>query len=165
MSWSKIISANLLIFFIFGIATVDNAIAGEKVKQKWHGISYSTKFEQIDVGDEEGHIIAIYENKSIYVNEATGERAVDRGSGILDINMKTGIGSVRGYGELTYENGDKMYRYSEGKPVAKGISKGVWKITKCTGTLEGTKGGGTWTSYNMAPKQSFVEVEGEMETP
>ena len=41
-------------------------MAGEKVKA--HGASFTVKFEQMEVGDEEGHVIAIYEQKQIYIS-------------------------------------------------------------------------------------------------
>ena len=39
-----------------------------------------------------------------------------------------------------------MIRAYEGKPVAKGKSKGDWNYVKGTGKYEGIKGGGTWSS-------------------
>ncbi len=86
MFWSKIISVAAVITFVFGIATIDCAVAGEK--QKWHAASYTVKWEQIEIGDEEGHVIAIYEQKQIYFNENTGEKTPSTTFGILDLNIK-----------------------------------------------------------------------------
>jgi hypothetical protein len=167
MSWAKIISVTAPIIFAFGIATMDYAVAAEKVKFKSEGTFYSAKWEKIKVGDEEGHIIGIYETKGLYFDEITGERLVDRAVGFMDINTKTGRGFVRGYGVETNSDGDKRFRSFEGKPLGKIKWEGVWTITKCTGKLEGTKGAGTWiwTSYDLIMNQGSVEMEGEMETP
>ena len=46
-------------------------MAGEKFKA--HGASTNVKWEQIEVGDVEGHVIAITESKAVYFNDSTGE--------------------------------------------------------------------------------------------
>ena len=167
MSCSKIISTIAIIIFLFGISTIDYAVAAEKVKFKSDGTFYSTKWEQIEVGDEEGHTIGIYEMKGLYFDEFTKERIVDKAVGFMDFNSKTGVGFVRGYGVETNSDGDKRFRSFEGKPIGKTQWKGEWNIIKCTGKLEGTKGGGnwTWTSYDLEMNQGFQEMEGEMQAP
>jgi hypothetical protein len=165
MSWSKIFAVTAVVMFVFGIATIDCAVAGEKVKMKAHGATFNVKWEQIEVGDVEGHVIGIYENKEIAFNEITGERTVGRGLGMMDINPKTKLVTIRGYGVNTDKDGDKMVRQYEGKAVGKGHSEGVWTYVKGTGKYEGIKGGGTWSSYSLAQEQSYWEAEGEVEMP
>jgi len=142
-------------------------MAEENVKCKSEGSFYSDKWEQIEVGDEEGHIIGIYEMKGIYFDELTGERLVDKAVGFMDFNVKTGLGIVRGYGVETNSDGDKKFRSFEGKPIGKTQWKGEWDLIKCTGKLEGAKGGGTWTwtSYDLGMNQGIQVMEGEMQTP
>ena len=89
MSWSKIFAVTAMFMFVFGIATIDCALAGEKQKMKSYGTTYTTKSELVEVGDDEGHVIGVYENKGIAFNEITGTRMVDQGRGIIDINTKT----------------------------------------------------------------------------
>jgi len=165
MSWSKIFAVTAVVMFVFGIATIDCAVAGEKVKMKAHGSAYNVKWEKIDVGDEAGHMIGIYENKGISFDEITGGRMVDRGMGMMDINPKTGLVTIRGYGVTTDKDGDKTVRKYEGKAVGKGHSEGVWTFVKGTGKHEGIKGGGTFSSYSLSPEQSYWEAEGEVERP
>jgi hypothetical protein len=165
MSWSKIISATAVIIFVFGISMIDCVVAGEKQKIKSHGASVTGKWEQIEVGDEEGHVLVVYDSKQIYFNEITGERSAGPSVNTMDINLKTGQGFVRGYGSTTDKDGDKIFRTHEGKPVGKGHWKGTFIWVKGTGKYEGVKGSGTWDSYSLAPGQSYVEVEGEMEMP
>ena len=50
---SKLIGVLTLVVFVLGIATIDNAVAGEKQKMKSHGAQFTVKSHQIEVGDEE----------------------------------------------------------------------------------------------------------------
>jgi hypothetical protein len=160
----KIFSVITLLLFVFGIAMVDCAVAGEKVKA--HGVSFVTNWNQIEVGDEDGHVLAIFEQKTLYINDKTGEKAVGTSTNLMDINLKTGPGTLKGYGIETLPNGDKVIRMHEGKLVGKGHWKGTYSNVKGTGKHAGIKGGGTWDSYSMGQGQpSYVEVEGEMEIP
>lgn len=147
-----------LLFFVS--AVLDHAVAGEKIKH--HGPGVSTKWQQIEVGDEEGHVIAISETKQIYFDEKNGERFVSVASNVFDINLKTGQGNIKGYGISTYSNGDKTYRTHEGKPVGKGHWKGTWAFTKGTGKYEGVVGGGSWESKSLSPGMFYYDIEGEM---
>ena len=161
MSWYKIVAVSTVFLFVFGIAMIDYAVAGEKVTL--HGTSVTTKSHQMEVGDEEGHVIILSESKQVYFNEKTGEKLTRVGQNIIDINMKTGQGNLKGYGVMTSPNGDKRFTISEGKPVGKGHWKGTYKYTGGTGKLEGIKGGGTFDSFSLAPGISYIETEGEME--
>ena len=167
MSCSKIIAIVAVIIFLFGISTIDCAVAAEKAKCITEGTFYSVKWEQIEVGDGEGHIIGIYETNGVNYYELTGERLVDRTVGLMDLNSKTGHGFIRGYGVETNSDGDKMFRSFESKPIGKTQWKGEWNIIKCTGKLKGTDGGGiwTWTSYDLDMNQGYQKMEGQMQTP
>jgi hypothetical protein len=84
----------------------------------------------------------------------------------MDVNVKTGQGTLQGYGIDTFPNGDKVTGTHEGKIVGKGHWKGTWTYVKGTGKHEGIKGAGTWDSYPMGQGQpSYMEVEGEVEVP
>jgi len=163
MSWYKIVAVATVFLFVFGIAMIDYAVAGEKVTL--HGTSVTTKSHQMEVGDEEGHVIILSESKQVYFNEKTGEKLTRVGQNIIDINMKTGQGNLKGYGAMTSPNGDKRFTITEGTPAGKGHWKGTYTYTKGTGKAEGIKGGGTWDSYSLAPGISYIEIEGESEIP
>ena len=158
---SKLFTVLTVALFIFGIAMLDCAVAGEKIKL--HGTAVTTKWQQMEVGDEEGHVVAIGEAKQVYFNENNGEKFVSITHNTYDINLKTGQGTVKGYGENTYPNGDKTFRTHEGGPVGKGHWKGTFVFTKGTGKYEGVKGGGTWESKYLAPEISYLDIESEME--
>jgi len=164
MSWSKIFAVTAVVMFVFGIATIDCAVAGEKIK--YHGASFRTDWKQMEVGDEEGHVLALYKNKQIYVNEKTGEKTVGNGVSTMDINPKIGQAILRGYGWTADKDGDKIFREHEGKPVGKDHWRGTFRYVKGTGKYEGIKGTGTWDSYSMGQGQpSYMEVEAEVEMP
>jgi hypothetical protein len=162
MSKSKTIAFIGLIILAFCICKIGNAVAAEKIAGR--NVKHNVKWEQIEVGDEEGHVVAVYENKG--VNSRTdGKTSAYLECGILDINHKTGVGTGNGYGTHTYKDGDKTYFIWEGKIAEKGIWKGTWAYTKGTGKFEGIKGEGTFTSYDIAPGQSYNDFEGEEELP
>ena len=136
----KLIAAMNVILFIFGITMVNYAVAGEKFKG--HGASTTVKWEQIEVGDEEGHVIALTQSKQIYFNETTGEKTTSVSIGLMDFNIKKEMGSGHGYGITTTKDGDKRIRTWEGKSVEKGHMKGTYSYIMGTGKHEGIKGGG-----------------------
>ncbi len=159
----KTYAAIISSIMIIGLCVADLAIAGEKVKA--HGASTIVKWEQIEVGDVEGHVIAISESKQIYINELTGEKSTSVSIGLNDFNLKTGIGSGHGYGITTLKDGDKRIRRWEGESVEKGHMKGTWSYIMGTGKSEGIKGSGTWESFSLGSGQAYVEAEGEIEMP
>ncbi len=163
MSWSKIISMTAIITFIFGITTIDCSMAGEKTK--WHGTGVTTNWQQIEVGDEEGHVLAIFEIKQIFINEATGEKIVSVAKNTIDLNPKLRRVVSKGYGVTTDPNGDQLIRKQEGKAIGKGHMQGTWSYVKGTGKYQGRTGGGTWESWSLAPQISYYEVEGEVDMP
>jgi len=163
MSWSKIVAVLTVVLFVFGIAMIDCAVAGEPKKAT--ATSVQTKFNPIKVEDEEGHIIAVFESKSVYTDSDTGEKSFGVNKGFLDMNMKTGKGTMSGYSVRTFPNGDKMISKWEGKPVGKGHAQGTYTIVNGTGGLEGLKGQGTWDSKSLTQGVSIIEFEGERVMP
>ena len=150
----------IAVVFIFSFTTF--ATAGEKIKA--HGTGVTTKYEMMEVGDVDGHVIMISETKHVYFNETTGEKYSGTGHNIMEGNIKTGAGWwLKGYGVSNYPNGDKSFRSLEGTPVGKGHWKGTWKVTGGTGKFKGATGGGTWDSKTLEQGVSYSEVEGEIE--
>ena len=107
------------VFICISILTISYSVqAGETYK--WHGTGYTTKFEQVEVGDVEGHIMAIYQANQVFINDNTGEKTVSISTSTMDINPKTGLVTVEGYGVSKAPNGDVLIRKHEGKAVGKG---------------------------------------------
>ena len=115
----------------------------------------------IEVGDVEGHVIGLYENTQVWVDDITGERMTGYNRGTMDFNTKTGQGTMFGYSILTWPNGDKRYASSQGKMVGKGKWEGTFTDIDGTGKFKGTKGGGTWKSESLERGISHIVAEGE----
>jgi hypothetical protein len=164
MSRLKRIVVVKFIVLAFLIMTVGYAMAGEKKKLKAHGASINVKFEKIEVGDEEGHLIAIVENKQVWFSDTTGEKFHGISKGHMDMNVKTGEWSGRGYSISYRKDGNKVGAW-EGGSVGKGRSQGTFKWIKGTGKYKGIKGGGTWKNYSLAPGYAYGELEYEEEIP
>jgi hypothetical protein len=162
MAKGKVIAFIAVITLAFGMTAIDNTVAAERIAGR--NVKHNVKWEQIEVGDEEGHVIAVYESKGIS-SRTDGKTSLLWECGILDINLKTGVGSGNGYGTTTDEAGDKMYWTWEGKNVGKGTWEGTWAYTTGTGKFAGIKGKGTFTSYAAAPQQSYSDWKGELELP
>ena len=163
MSIFKIVAVSTVILFVFGFVMIDSAVAGEKIK--WQGTSLTTETNQIEAGDEEGHMLMLVKQKQLYILP-DGRKLVGDSVSTMDINPKMKQFSLTGYGWTVDKDGDKMMRTHEGKPAGKDHWKGTWTFTAGTGKYEGVKGGGTWDSYSMGQGQpSYLEIGGEMEVP
>lgn len=153
--------------FVIGVAAIDHAVAGDKVKGRC--VWYSTKWEAIEVGDVEGHVIAVYEMRGIVsILEGTykgakpdGAVIVDRG--YCDLNVKAGTGFCHSYDVVTDSEGNIRYYEGEAKPVGEGVTEGTYWATGGTGACEGIKEKGTFRSYDVGGGQSYTDWEGEYE--
>jgi hypothetical protein len=166
MSRFKIFAFITLITLAFGVVIVGDALAGEKVKLR--SVMYGTKWEQINVGDEEGHVIAVYEAKGIDTN-MQGKKFMDgwlyRESGLMDMNGKAGTWSAQGYGECTDRDGDKIFITWEGKKDKKETGEGTNAILKGTGKWQGIQGKGTWVAVPAVDNRWYSDGELEVELP
>ena len=163
MLQSKIFALFTFILFVLGIGVIDYAVAGEKFKGT--ATSVRTKWHPIKVDDEEGHIIAVYENTNVYSKNKNGEIPTGIGKGMIDMNVKTNKGTMKGYVVSTNPNGDKLYTRTEGQLIGNGQAEGIFSYVGGTGNLEGVKGSGVWKSKSLTPGISFIEIEGEREVP
>ena len=159
MTMSKLLSVFIVFVLILGTASIKNAAAGEKVKATCTSIN--TKWHQIKIDDVEGHVIAVYENKQVWVSEITGVRTTAVSKGVMDFNIKNGQGTMKGYTVMTYPDGDKSFTSYEGKRVGKGISKGTYSYQGGTGKYKGCTGGGTWEGKALERGIAHVAAEGE----
>jgi len=70
MSRFKLFAFIALIAFAFGVVLVSDALAGEKGKGRL--VCHSVKWQQIEVGDVEGHIVAVSEARKNPLPSGTG---------------------------------------------------------------------------------------------
>ena len=161
MSRSRIFSMTIALIIVFGIGTIDCTVAGETVKIKSSATSINTKWHQIEVGDVEGHVVAVFQNTQVWVNEITGEKMTAFARGTMDLNTKTGQGTSEGYSVMTFPGGDKRFSSFEGKKVDKVRWKGTYTDMDGTGKYKGITGGGTWETKSLARGISHIDAEGE----
>jgi len=157
-----------LIGVVFGITIVGDALAGERFKTRT--VNYTVKWEPIEVGDEEGHVVGLAEYKGIVSNmegKSFGDGWVVRAVSLSDMNAKTETGSGLGYVEASDRDGEKCYFRSDYKRAKEKPWQTEGKLTalRGTGKYEGIKGGATWKSYVVAPKQFYLDHDWEVELP
>ena len=161
----KLIVFIALITFAFAVTLVGDALAGEKFKCRV--VWYWTKAESINVPGEEGRIMLIREDKGI-LTVLQGSKLMDGMAGVnvpcVDVNIKTGTGFGHGVILFTDRDGDKMCWAYEGKGE-NGSWSGPATAVRGTGKFEGLKGKATWVQGVVAPNQSYVDWEGEMDLP
>ena len=165
MSRFKFIAFIGLITLAFGVALVADALAGEKVKGRCN--FYRVKYEQIEVGDQEGHVIAVFESKGIGTNREGGsfyDGWVESDAGLLDLNLKTRVGTAKGHEVVTDPDGDKLFVEWEGT-VDPGGAHGKHDIVNGTGKWEGIRAKGTFTSRRVGPNQNYADWEMDVEFP
>ena len=162
MSTSKIVAMMASIVFAGGIFWVGNTVAGEKFKVRT--VWYGTKWDTINVGDEKDHVLGLSESKGIVSNmegKTFGEGWLAYGTGIVDINPKTGA-TGEGYDTFTDKDGDKIYMKWAWKPTG----PNPWTFYKGTGKFEGVQGKGTWSMiFTADPMLWYCPWEGEVELP
>jgi len=158
---SRFYTLTIALIMIFGTGAIDCAMAGETVKLKASATSINTKWEEMEVGDVEGHVIGLFQNTQVWINDMTGEKSTQYSRGTMDFNRKTGQGTMNGYGVMTYPSGDKRFVKHEGKIAGKGLWKGTFTDVGGTGKYEGCTGGGTWESKSLGKGISNLTAEGE----
>ncbi len=166
MSKSKIVGIVALIVFTIGIVLVGDTLAGEKGKGR--AVFSSIKWQQIEVGDVEGHIVAVSEGQGIFTvleGNKFADGAAIRNVGLFDINTKSRTGTVRGYDEHTSLDGAKAYEEWEGQPLPDGRAQGRFSWVGATGRWKGVKMWGSWKSQRVTPTQWYSDREYEVEFP
>ena len=162
------IVASVLLVTVSFFAT--QAVAEE---MKYRTTCYFTKMEAIPVGDVEGHVISVYEQRGVAIFE-NGECAAVLIWGTGDGTKRRS--TFQSYGQLTFKDGSTIIHKGEGKvaisPGEKQPSfkyKGEW--IKGTGKFQGIRGrftssGKRITPYSKETKgDSYLEVTGTYTLP
>lgn len=165
MSLSRIVTITEAVAIIFAITIIDNAVAGEKYKGRT--VKYCTKWEQIDIGDKEGHVIGLYEDSAILINmegKPFFDGWVEQERGVVDVHPEIGTENGRTYGEITDQKGDKIFWSGEGE-LMEGFWEVEWTLIKGTGEFQGIQGKGHFTAHMPTPIQWYTDWEMEVELP
>jgi len=96
------------IAFFVGFVAFDHAVPSEKFKLRT--VKYAVKVESAEGGDQKGHIVLTYEAKGITSNREGKwfeEGWVHRMVLLIDMNLKTGQGSLEGYEAVADRDGNK----------------------------------------------------------
>jgi hypothetical protein len=162
MSTSKIVGIMALIVFAVGIFLVGNGVAGEKYKCRT--VWVTTKWEQINVGDEKDHVVVVAELKGIVSNmegKTLGDGWLTWCRFIGDMSPTIGING-NGYGGFTDKDGDKISWKFDRK------SSGPIRLTffNGTGKFIGIQGKGTadWV-LTAETTLTYSNWEAELELP
>jgi hypothetical protein len=166
----KILVFTVLTVFVLGLGITGSVMAGEKFKTTT--VYYAVKWEKVDVPDEEGHFIGLGEYKGISKNmegKTFGEGWVAWYANCIDITLKTGVGSGKGYAVMTDRDGDKIYWKDKGKRFRGALWASYWEseltITGGTGKYTGIRGTGTASAYPIAPNQWYADAKWDVELP
>ena len=164
MSGYRFMALIALFTFALGLALVGEAVAGEKVKFRDHFVG--VKWEQIEVGDREGHAIGLYQSKGV-ISNTEGKPFLDgwaeTDSGLMDFDSKKWHGTGHGHEVLTDPDGDKIFIRWEGTTGPGG--RGIHEIEGATGKWQGIRGKGTYSARILSPVQWYVDVEMDIEFP
>ena len=145
-------------------ATILPLSAGDKIQ--WHSqhINVSTRFDPVEVGDEPGHRIAIFQAKGLGIRRKGVQEPPYKieiwGTGDY---RKDGTGKEHGYGKFTFEDGASYYEEWTGK-VANGHSIGTADYFNGSGRFEGMKGGSKY-DCSLFGDRFICEVDGDIELP
>jgi hypothetical protein len=116
-----------------------------------------TKIEYFVVGDEEGHVIGVYDSKGLSFHK-NGEVATGMCKGRFD--SRGGVASFQGYTFLYFEDGSSQFLKFKGEYKAVqgakiGESEATFEYIKGTGRFEGIKGSGSFAGKQPLYPESF----------
>ncbi|MDH7500299.1 MAG: hypothetical protein QHH30_07925 [candidate division NC10 bacterium] len=167
MSRFKMLALIALFTLALGLALMGEAVA-EKVKGRL--VNYTVKSQAVDIPDQEGHVLYVYEQKGIQTifeglrAKKLWDGTLYTGGGIAEWNPQTKQWSGRGHNERIDRDGDKVYGTWECQTAKEGV-QGTIIFLKGTGKYEGIKGKATFSAVSVAPNQTYVDFEGEVEWP
>ena len=129
------------------VSVAPGAEAGE-ISRSGQSFHHKSKFEPVEVGDVEGHIVAVYEEEGI-VTFSDGQVAEFKNSGTLDYVNWEGV--HRGYHTVTFKDGSTHTTRYEGtsKKTPEGrVTTGTHTYVGGTGKFSGIKGEGSYRGIN-----------------
>ena len=152
------IASAVSVLVVAGLMFPAVAIAGTKTF-KATNYHHNVTFQGFEVGDVEGHMVGVYENKGVTVFEDGQEvELIIRGT----LDQVKGLGPVDGYQVNTFDDGSvlTMAYQGEAKMTSEGrVVIGTYDSCRGTGQFEGAKCNGTWTSGPVGKTLQRFELE------
>jgi hypothetical protein len=141
--WSK----GLVSFCVSGWILTSGASIGANETVSFREVFHGTKYEEVEVGDEPGHVLATGEGRGLAFFP-NGEVATS--VGVFTGDFREQESTVRGYETFTFVDGSTQVIQWEGtvKQDKSGKSvryEGRFSYVKGTGRFAGITGGGTYT--------------------
>lgn len=128
-------------------------------------VFFFTRMETVQVGDEEEHLIGVYESKGLSSHE-NGEVAIYRDRGTFDT-----MEGFQGYGVYLFEGGSTQWaKYQGTSRLAEGgaieLYEGTFEYIKGSGRFEGIKGGGSFTGKHFVDYGvAYIDLTGSYTLP
>ena len=140
------------------------ALAGEKIHFKAQHINVATGREAVEIGDEPGHTLAMFQAKGVGVRrEGPAEPPYKIEIWGTGDYRKDGTGKEHGYGKFTFSDGSSYYEQWTGN-VADGRDVGTAIYFNGTGRFKGMRGRSKFDCALLGDR-FICEVEGTIELP
>ncbi len=147
------------------VSVAPGAEAGE-ISRSGQSFHHKSKFEPVEVGDVEGHIVAVYEQEGIVIF-SDGEVAEFKNSGTLDYVNWEGV--HRGYHTVTFKDGSTHTTRYEGTskmPPEGRVTTGTHTYVGGTGKFAGIKGEGSYRGiHHKNNKMNIHTMEEKITLP
>lgn len=141
-----------------------DVFAGEKFRFYSQHANVLHKIETMEVGDEPGHKIAIFQAKGVGMRrEGPVEPAYKIEIWGTGDYRDDGTGSAHGYGKFTFSDDSSYYEKWSSK-MSKGHDVGTAVYFKGTGRFKGMKGESEF-DCTLLGERFICEVEGTIELP
>ncbi len=140
------------------------ALAGETIHFKAQHINVATGSETVEIGDEPGHTLAMFQAKGVGIRREGPPEPPYKieiwGTGDY---RKDGTAKEHGYGKFTFSDGSSYYeRWTSN--VADGRDVGTAIYFNGTGRFKGMSGGSKFDCALLGDR-FICEVEGTIELP
>jgi hypothetical protein len=165
MSKTRISVLSGLIILVFVLIAFSSPMAGERIEYRAKQYGVFTKFESVEIGDEAGHVVALYEAKGI------GVRIEGAPGGPCKLDLKAigdyrgdGTGTEHGYAKATYPDGSYYYIKWSDATIKAGNASGTSVYFGGTSRFKGMTGGEKFDCIGLEDR--FVcDVDAWIELP
>ena len=154
----------ILLLATMTVAPRQAASSAKTIKFKSQHVNVVTRSDQVEVGDEQGHAISLFEAKGLGLRrEGPSEPPYKIEIWGTGDSRGDGTGKGNGYGKFIFADGSSYYERWTSQ-AADGHDVGTAVYFKGSGRFAGMKGGSKFDCISLGDR--FVcEVEGTIELP